>query len=279
MDEGTLDTEALIETVQTVAVTFGLKILGGIAMLIAGWILARLVRRSLRKFFERTAFDETLEVFLTNLVYWMVLIFVFVAVLRLVGFETTSMIAVLGAVGFALGLAMQGTLSNFSAGVMLLIFRPFKVGDFVEAGGISATVTEIGIFDTTLNTGDNIRVTAPNSEIYGKVIKNYSYNDTRRIDMVIGISYDDDIQVAVDTIRRVLGGDSRVLQNPEPLVAVSELGDSSVDLVVRPWCLRQDYSGLRFDLNRRLKEQLENCGCNLPYPQRDVHLYRATTGE
>lgn len=279
MDEGIIDTEALFATLQELAVTFGLRTVGAIAMLIAGWMLARLVRRSLTKFFGRTDFDETLEIFITSLVYWMLLAFVGVAVLGIFGVQTTSMIAVLGTIGLAIGLAMQGSLSNFAAGVMLMIFRPFRVGDSVEVGGVSGTIFEIGIFATTMNTGDNIRVIVPNGAIYGEVVKNYSFNDTRRNDMVIGISYEDDIQVAIDTIRRVLGGDSRVLSSPEPLVAVSDLGDSSVNLVVRPWCKREDYWSLRRDLQRRLKEQLENSGCHLPYPQRDVHLYRVGGGD
>ncbi|MGI9591634.1 MAG: mechanosensitive ion channel family protein [Myxococcota bacterium] len=198
-----------------------------------------------------------------------------IAVLNLFGIQTASVIAVLGAAGLAVGLAMQGTLSNFAAGVMLLIFRPFKLGDWVEVAGTAGSVQEIGIFTTVLHTGNNRRIIIPNSSVYGDTITNYSANETRRIDLVIGIGYDDDIGQAVDTIGRVLSAETRVLKEPEPQIAVSELGDSSVNLVVRPWCASSDYWSTRFDLTRELKEQLEAAGCSIPYPQRDVHLHQA----
>ena len=199
---------------------------------------------------------------------------VLIAVLNLFGIQTASVIAVLGAASLAVGLAMQGTLSNFAAGVMLLVFRPFKIGDYVEVAGTSGGVFEIGIFSTTLHTPDNVKITVPNSAIYGDTVKNYSANETRRNDLTIGISYDDDIAVAVSTIQRLLASEARVLQDPESLIAVSELGDSSVNLVVRPLCNASDYWPLRFDLTRRLKEELEAAGCSIPYPQRDVHVHR-----
>jgi small conductance mechanosensitive channel len=155
---------------------------------------------------------------------------------------------------------------------MLMVFRPFRVGDYVAVAGTAGSVKEIGIFSTVLHTPDNVKITIPNSKIYGDTVMNYSANDTRRNDLVIGISYDDDIGTAVATIERVLGNDSRVLPDPAPVVAVSELGDSSVNLVVRPWCAGSDYWPLRFDLTRALKQELEAAGCSIPYPQRDVHL-------
>jgi small conductance mechanosensitive channel len=167
---------------------------------------------------------------------------------------------------------MQGTLSNVAAGVMLLIFRPFRVGDFVEVGGTAGGVAEIGLFSTTLNTPDNVRITVPNGGVYGATIKNYSANPNRRNDLAIGISYDDDIGKAITIIQGVLSSDARVLKEPAPVVAVAGLGDSSVDLVVRPWCTKEDYWPLRFDLTRTIKEQLEAGGCSIPYPQRDVHV-------
>jgi small conductance mechanosensitive channel len=212
--------------------------------------------------------------FFANGVYYLTLIAVVIAVLSLFGIETTSLIAVLGAAGLAVGLALQGTLSNFAAGVMLLIFRPFKVGDYVEVAGTAGSVQEVGIFSSVLHTPDNVKITIPNSAVYGDTIKNYSANDTRRNDLLIGISYDDDIARALETIRRVLAGDSRVLDDPEPTVAVAELADSSVNLVVRPWCAGGDYWPLRFDLTHKLKEELEAAGCSIPYPQRDVHVHR-----
>ncbi len=207
--------------------------------------------------------------------YWLLIAVVLVAVLGVVGIQTASLLAVMGAAGLAVGLALQGTLSNFAAGVMLLLFRPFKKGDFIEAGGGKGSVEAIGLFSTTLNTPDNIQIILPNSSVFGQTIKNYTANDTRRNDIVVGVSYDDDLGVAVQTIKRVLEADDRVLREPEPVVAVSELGDSSVNIVVRPWCNRDDYWQLRFDLMRMLKEQLETDGCSIPFPQRDVHLFQA----
>jgi len=171
---------------------------------------------------------------------------------------------------------MQGTLSNFAAGVMLLAFRPFGLGNYVEVAGVAGSVQEIGIFTTTLNTPDNVQILVPNAAIYGSTIKNYSSNDTRRNDLVIGISYGDDIARAIETIQKVLASDPRVLRDPEPFVAVSELADSSVNLVVRPWCTGADYWALRGDLTRRLKEELESAGCSIPFPQRDVHIHNRT---
>jgi small conductance mechanosensitive channel len=170
------------------------------------------------------------------------------------------------------GLAMQGTLSNFSSGVMLLVFRPFGKGDFVEVAGVKGSVQHVGIFNTTLSTPDNVRVIVPNSSIYGAIISNYSANDTRRNDLTFGVCYEDDLGAAEDAIRRVLAADSRVSKDPEPTVAVAELADSSVNFVVRPWCRSDDYWPLRFDLTRRIKEALESSGCSIPFPQRDIHI-------
>jgi small conductance mechanosensitive channel len=159
---------------------------------------------------------------------------------------------------------------------MLLMFRPVRVGDFCEVAGTAGSVVEIGLFSTTLKSGDNIKIVVPNSKIYGDIIKNYSGFDTRRIDLTIGVGYDDDLQVAVDTVRAVIAEDERVLAEPAPVVAVGNLGDSSVDLVVRPWCQTTDYWQLRWDLTRALKERLEAAGCSIPFPQRDVHLHTAS---
>jgi len=253
---------------------WGLNVLGGMAVLIAGLFVAKWVRRGIRKIFHRTHMDETLEKFITSLSYYLVLVVAAVAALGMMGVETASVLAMLGAAGLAVGLALQGALSNVAAGVMLLIFRPFGVGDFVDAGGTAGTVDSVGLFATTLNTPDNVRIVVPNSVLYGGIIKNFSFNDTRRNDMVFGISYEDDIGVAMETIKAVLEADSRVLSDPEYLVAVSELADSSVNLVVRPWCLASDYWALRFDLQRTLKEKLEAAGCSIPYPQQDVYVHK-----
>jgi len=253
---------------------WGLKVLGGIVVLIIGLIIAKWVRRGLARLFDRTEMDKTLEKFLTRLFYYLILIVAAVAALGMMGVQTASVLTLLGAAGLAVGLALQGTLSNVAAGVMLLIFRPFRVGDFVDVGGTAGSVDYIGLFATTLNTPDNVRIVVPNSGIYGGTIKNFSFNELRRNDMVVGISYDDDIGLAMDTIRSILDSDGRVLKDPEYQVAVSELGDSSVNLVVRPWCNASDYWNLRFDLTRAFKEGLEAAGCSIPYPQQDVHLHQ-----
>lgn len=270
------DLSTLVASAEGLLLVWGARVLGAVVVLLAGWAVAAAVRRSLGRAFRRTRLDKTLEMFLTRLVYWGIILVVVLGVLGLFGIETTSLVAVLGAAGFAVGLAMQGTLSNFSAGVMLIVFRPFKVGDYVEVAGVSGTVVDVGIFTTLLDTPDNVRIIVPNSEIYGQILKNYAANPTRRLDLVMGVSYSDDLGRAAEVMRRVLDDDERVLPDPGPVVAVNELGDSSVNFVVRPWCRREDYWELRWDLHRRLKEELESAGCEIPFPQRDVHLYRTS---
>ena len=270
-------TQNLIESVVSLVSAWGLKVLGALVVLIVGRWAAGWVRKTVRQSLERSNLDATLIPFIAGIVYYLLLTVVLIAVLGLFGIQTTSLIAVLGAAGLAVGLALQGTLSNFAAGVMLLIFRPFRVGDYVEAGGTAGSVVEVGIFTTVLNTPDNVRILVPNSAIYGDVVKNYSTNDTRRNDLSVGIAYGDDIGTAVEVIRKVLAGDERVLSDPAPVIAVGGLGDSSVDFVVRPWCRKEDYWTLRFDLTRKLKEELEAGGCSIPFPQRDVHVIREVT--
>jgi small conductance mechanosensitive channel len=252
--------------------TWGLQVLGAIAVLIIGRWIAGSIRKGVKRGLEKANTDAALIPFFSSMVYYVALTVVIIAVLNLFGIETTSLIAVLGAAGLAVGLALQGTLSNFAAGVMLLIFRPFRPGDFVDAAGVAGSVQEIGIFVTVLHTADNVKIIVPNSEISSGIIKNFSANDRRRNDLVIGISYDDNIQQAMDVIREVLGADDRVLADPEPVLAVGDLGDSCVNLLVRPWCASGDYWPLRWDLTRKIKEDLEKAGCSIPYPQHDVHM-------
>jgi small conductance mechanosensitive channel len=271
---GGFDFQATIQSLVDLGVTYGLQILYAIIVLIVGRMIAGAIRNGLRRALEKGNVDATLVPFLTNAAYYLVLAVVLIAVLQFFGIQTASLIAVLGAAGLAVGLALQGTLSNFSAGVMLLLFRPFKIGDYVEVGGTAGGVQEIGIFTTTLNTPDNVRIIVPNSSVFGQTIKNYTANDTRRNDLVMGISYGDDIGKAIETIQSVLNSDERVLKDPVPVIAVNELADSSVNLVVRPWCAKADYWALRWDLTRTLKERLEAAGCSIPFPQRDVHLFR-----
>jgi small conductance mechanosensitive channel len=273
--EATVD--QAVQNIITLVSTWGLRLVGALVVLIVGRIACGAARKAVRQGMESRGVDASLVPFISNFVYFILLAALIIAVLGLFGIETTSLIAVLGTAGLAIGLALQGTLANFSAGVMLLLFRPFRVGDYIEASGAAGTVAEIGVFSTTLNTPDNVKIILPNSGIFGATIKNFSANDTRRNDIVLGISYDDDIANAIAVVNAVLSKDSRVLSEPEPTVAVSELADSSVNLVVRPWCRKEDYWGLRFDLIRKLKEDLEQGGCSIPYPQQDVHI-RQTNG-
>ena len=268
--------EQIWQQALTLVSTWGVRVIGGIALLIIGRIVAGIVRSALTRALRRAKIDETLIPFITSLVFYLLIAFVVVAVLGLFGIPTASFIAVLGAAGLAVGLALQGTLSNFAAGVMLLIFRPFRTGDFVEVGSTSGTVQTIGVFSTTLNTLDNIRVVVPNSSVYGQTIKNYSYNENRRIDLVVGVSYDDDLATVVSTIEGVLNGDKRVLSDPASFVGVIELADSSVNLAVRPWTKKEDFWQTKCDLTRKLKEAIEAAGCSIPFPQRDVHMQSAS---
>ena len=267
-----MSADQIVRVVTDMVTVWGLRVVGAIGVLVLGWTAAGLIRRSVRRVLRRSGVDPTLVPFLGSLAYYFALAVVVIAVLNLFGLPTTSLVAVLGAAGLAVGLALQGTLSNFASGVMLLVFRPFGVGDFVEAGGAEGRVEAIGLFSTTIKSGDNVQFTVPNSQIYGETIQNYDGYDTRRVDLVMGISYDDDIGHAIETIRGVVEADERVLADPAPQIAVAELGASSVDLVVRPWCASADYWAVRFDLTRRLKEELESAGCSFPYPQHDVHL-------
>jgi small conductance mechanosensitive channel len=264
---------ALGDTIVTLVSTWGLRLLGAFVAFIVGRIVAGWIRRLVGEALSRTKIEQTLVPFLASLVYYAALTFVLIAVLGIVGIETASLAVVLGAMGFAVGLALQGTLGNFASGVMLMIFRPIRLGDFVEIAGESGTVQDIGVFSTTLNTTDNIQIVLPNSGVYGQTIRNFSANETRRVDLVIGIGYEDDIALAIETVQRVVTGDERVLDDPEPVIAVHELADSSVNLVVRPWCGRDDYWVTRWDLTRAIKEELEKAGCTIPYPQQDVHFH------
>jgi small conductance mechanosensitive channel len=267
-----MDMNQVMEQITAFVTQWGLKVVGALAVFIVGRIVAGMIRRAVRRALQRADVDATLRPFLSGLVYYLALAVVLIAVLNLFGIQTASLIAVLGAAGLAVGLALQGTLSNFASGVMLLVFRPFQVGNYVEVAGTAGSVEQVGVFNTTLKSPDNVRIVVPNSQIYGSTIKNYNGFETRRIDLVMGISYDDDIGVAVKTIGSILEADPRVLKDPAPVVAVNELGDSSVNLVVRPWCQASDYWALKWDLTREMKEGLERAGCSIPFPQRDVHL-------
>lgn len=252
---------------------YGLSVVGAIVILIVGFVIAGWVRERVKKALGRVKkVDETLRGFFSSLAYYAVVIFTVIAVLAQFGVQTTSFIAIVGAAGLAIGLALQGTLSNIAAGVMLLLFRPFKVGDYIEAGGLAGTVKDISLFITELATPDNVQIIAPNSELWGTAIKNYSFHPTRRVDIVIGIAYEDEIDKALAAIVDECQKDSRVQDDPAPMAAVTDLGDSSVNFTVRVWCNAADYWALKFELTKNLKNRMDAENISIPYPQRTVHI-------
>ena len=275
------DVESLLakakEMLQTVGVDFAINLVTAIIIFIVGRIVARLLVGGLRKVMQRQEVDRTLETFVCNLASMTLLVFVIIASISALGIQTASFIAVLGAAGLAVGLALQGSLSNFAAGVLIVLFRPYKVGDWVEAAGISGSVEEVQILTTVLKTGDNKRVIVPNSQIMDAVITNYSANDTRRVDMVVGVSYSDDLDKVRATIEELIAADGRILDEPAPTIAVSQLADSSVNFVVRPWVATSDYWGVMFDLTEAIKKRFDDEGISIPFPQQDVHIYQANS--
>lgn len=268
------DPAQLWDTLQAYLLGKGLDALGAIVVLVLAWIVAGWARRWTQRSIHRSQIDDTLASFFAALARAAVLVLGIMAALQILAVPLTTAVAVIGAAGLAIALAFQGTLSNFASGVLLLTFRPFRQDDFVEVGGASGKVTEIGLFFTILTTPDNVRITVPNSKISDETIKNVTANETRRIDLVVGVGYDDDLGLAMETIHEVLGDEERVLDDPEPQVAVSEMGDSAIGIVVRPWVQTPDYWPTRFALTHALKERLEAAGCSFPYPQRDVHLFQ-----
>ena len=231
-----------------------------------------MITNLMQKALDRSSTDPILVGFLCNIAYGILIVAVVLAAVDSLGVNVTSLLAILGAAGLAVGLALKDSLSNFASGVMIIIFRPFKIGDYITAGGESGVVDEIGLFCTLLHTGDNQRIIVPNSAIMGGTIVNVSAMPTRRIDLVIGISYDDNIGQARDIIMNVIESDERILKDPAPVIMVAELGDSSVNLNVRPWVNTADYWLVRWSLLENIKQQIEEAGLSIPYPQRDVHL-------
>jgi len=271
---GEFNWAGLLDTVQNLGADFGLKLIVAVVIFYVGRIAARLLTKTLRKLLQKQEVELILETFVCNLVYWVVMLFVIIAAINHVGIETTSLIAVMGAAGLAVGLALQGSLSNFASGVLIVIFRPYRVGDFVEAAGIAGSVLEVQILTTILKTGDNKQIIVPNSQIMGSIITNYSANDTRRVDMTVGVSYDDDLDKVRHTLQGLIDADERILKDPECLIAVSALADSSVNFVVRPWVKSGDYWGVTFDLTEAIKKRFDQEGISFPFPQQDVHLYK-----
>jgi len=253
-------------------IPWGINIGMALAIFVIGRWVAGVLTRFAAKLLEKAGTDKMLVGFMSSILNAVLLLFVVIAALDRLGVDTTSFIALIGAAGLAVGLALQGSLQNFASGVLLIIFHPFKVGDFIEAGGTAGVVEQIGIFSTTMKTGDNRIVIVPNGSIYGGNITNNSARDTRRIDMVFGIGYGDDIKKAKETLQSILEADERILKEPAPLIAVGELGASSVNFNVRPWVNTGDYWAVRFDITEKVKLAFDEAGISIPFPQMDVHI-------
>lgn len=266
--------DSIVATIIGWLTLYGVKIFIALLIFVIGKWVARKLGDATKKLMVIRAVDTALVNFTSSLVYYALLIFVVIAALGQVGIQTASFVAIVAAAGLAIGLAMQGSLSNFAAGVLIILFKPFKIGDFVEMAGTSGVVVNIMIFTTELKTGDNKKVIVPNSSILGGVITNYSANDTRRVDLVMGIGYNDDIDKARQVLEELINADERILKDPAPLIAVSELADSSVNFVVRPWVNSADYWGVYFGLTEAVKKRFDQEGISIPYPQQDVHLHK-----
>ena len=265
--------EALV-FLKTSALEFGINLITAIVIFYVGRMGVHLITKGIRKVMTAQEVDKTLISFVSNLINMILLVIVVIAAVGALGVQTTSFIAVLGAAGLAVGLALQGSLSNFAAGVLIVAFKPYKVGDFIEAGGVSGSVEEVQIFTTVLKSPDNKKVIVPNSQVMAAEIVNYSANDTRRVDLVAGCGYDDDLDKVRRILNEIVSGDERILTDPAPTIAISELADSSVNFVVRPWVKGADYWGVYFDLTEQIKKRFDAEGVSIPYPQRDVHVYQ-----
>lgn len=251
-----------------------------LVILIAGFIVSAWAQRWARRTLAKVkGLDDTLEPFIAGLIRYTILVVVFVAVLAQFGVHTTSIIAVLGAAGLAIGLALQGTLANIAAGMMLLFLRPFRVNDYIDADGIAGTVEEIGLFVTQMRTFDGLYVSVPNNQLWNATITNYSRNRTRRLDIPVGVGYDDDLKTAKQVLTDLIASDDRVLNDPAPLVIVKSLDDSAVTLEIRLWASIDDFWSLKWDLTEGIKTSLDKAGISIPFPQRDVHIYETDAAE
>jgi small conductance mechanosensitive channel len=270
-------TQSIFEKIQELIAERGVRllgeILGAVAIFIIGRWIAKAVRGGVKKVLLKRNVDETLVLFASNVLYVLLMTFVILAALTVLNVPMTGPIAAVGAAGLAVGFALQGSLANLAAGILMIVFRPFKVGDFIEAAGVKGVVEEIDIFTTKLKTVDNKSIIIPNGKVTGDNIVNYSATGTRRVDMVVGVSYADDLDQVRRVIKGVLSADDRILREPEPTIAVLELADSSVNFAVRPWVKTTDYWNVRFDTLENLKKRFDSEGISIPFPQRDVHLY------
>jgi len=258
--------------IEVYAIPWGIKIIAAVAIIIIGRIIAKIIVKAIKKVMAKAEVEATLRDFLGTIIQATLTVVILIAALEQLGVDTTSVLAIFAAAGLAIGLAFKDSLSNFAAGIMLIMFKPFKLGDFVEAAGTSGTIEQIRIFNTVMRTGDNREITVPNAQIYSGIITNYSARDKRRIDLVIGIGYDDNIGDAKSIMEDIIRADSRYLSEPEPTIMVAELGASSIDIAVRPWVKSGDYFPARAHLLQTIKETFDAKGISIPYPQRDIHM-------
>ncbi|MDO6764312.1 small-conductance mechanosensitive channel MscS [Agarivorans sp. 1_MG-2023] len=266
-----------LENNQDLLMQYAINIAAAIVVLFVGMIVARVMASSVEKLMNARNLDSTISHFVGSMVKYVIVAFVIIAALSRIGIQTASFVAIIGAAGLAVGLALQGSLSNFAAGVLIIGFRPFKAGDYVEIAGTSGSVASVQIFTTVLKTPDNKQVVVPNGSVLGGNIVNYSTHPTRRVDLVVGVSYNADLAKTKAILREVCEADSRVLKDPDITIGVSELADSSVNLVVRPWVNSADYWGVYFDLNENIKVALDNAGIEIPFPQMDIHLEKVAS--
>jgi small conductance mechanosensitive channel len=274
-DVSGIDWAALLEKIQTLGIDFGIKAVIALVIFYVGRTIARLLVKGVRKVMQAQDSDQILVSFVSSLTYWAIMTFVIIAAIGQIGVQTTSLIAIMGAAGLAIGLSLQGSLANFAAGVLIVMFRPYRVGDFVEAAGVAGSVVQVQILTTVLKTGDNKQIVIPNGQIMGSIITNYSANETRRVDLTIGVGYGDDLDKVRSTLQDLIDADERILKDPASLIAVSELGDSSVNFVVRTWVNSADYWGVYFGLTEAIKKRFDQEGISFPYPQQDVHLIKS----
>ncbi len=265
--------EILTRVTELVSV-YGLKVLAALAIFVIGRLLAKLVAGGVKRAMERSKVEPSLIGFTHSLSYALLLTFVIIAALSQLGIQTTSFVAVVGAAGLAVGLALQGSLSNFAAGVLILIFKPYKVGDYVKAGGGEGVVKDIGIFTTTVLTLDNRTQIIPNAAATGGMIENFSKEGTRRLDLVAGVSYGDDIVKVKGILQDILDNEPRILAEPKPTIGLMEMGESSLNFAFRPWVKVEDYWDLFFELQERIRIRFHEEDVTVPFPQRDVHLFQ-----
>ncbi len=273
-----IDFSAIVPKVQEMVAVYGLKIIAAIAIFVVGRWIAMVLRDAVKRVMIKSNVDEMLVSFTGSLTYVALMAFVVIATLNQLNIQTTSFIAILGAAGLAIGLALQGSLSNFASGVLMVIFRPFKVGDYIDGAGVSGAVVEIQIFTTLLKTPDNKMIIVPNAKMMGDNITNYSANSVRRVDLVCGVSYGDNLDKVRKVLEEIVAADGRILADPETTIAVLELADSSVNFAVRPWVKSEDYWSVYFALNEEIKKRFDSAGISIPFPQRDVHLYEHKSG-